>query len=206
MADTPKDRPASKVADLLDEYDLDGVGAELEARWTEDGPERMSLRELADHFNRRLLESALVDAGVSVLEVDAETAYRNLAGDDVSAGVRTDTRNRLERNGVDTNRLTQDFVTYQAIRTYLREWRGAEYEGPSDAEKVEKDHESIQRLLTRTLSVVEDRIENLRDTGRIRMGEFEVVLDVRVLCRECGTQHSVPELLRQGGCACQDGV
>lgn len=205
MVCTQDDRPASKVADLLDEYDLDGFGAELEARWTDDGPERMSLRELADYFNRRLLETALLDAGLSTLGSDVETTYENLTGDDVSAGVRTDTHSRLERSGVDPGELTRDFVTYQAIRTYLKEWRGAEYERPSDAEKVESDLESIQRLVTRTLSVIEGRLENLRDTGRIRMGEFEVIFGVRVLCQECGTQHQVPELLRQGGCTCGDG-
>ena len=202
MGGTTDDRPASKVARLLEAYDLEGLGQELEARWTADGDERMSLRALADLFNERLIERALLDAGMSALEADVGTAYESLAGDDVSTGVRTETRDRLERNGVDPDELESDFVTYQAIRTYLREHRGAEYEPVSDAEKVEKDLETIQRLVTRTLSVIEDRLEKLRDTDRIAIGEFEVVLTPRVLCQECGTQQSVPDLLRRGGCEC----
>ncbi len=42
MANTTDGRPSSKVARLIDEYELDGLGAEMEARWTGDGEERMS--------------------------------------------------------------------------------------------------------------------------------------------------------------------
>jgi hypothetical protein len=197
-------RPSSKVARLLAEYDLDGLGDELETRWTGDGVERTSLRDLADYFNRRLLERALVDAGLSALDSDVSTTYRNLTDGDVSTGVRTDTRARLENNGVDVEGLLSDFVSYQAIRSYLTEYRDAEYRRLSDEEKVEKDLKSIQRLMTRTLSVTEERIEKLAQTGRIDVGGFEVLLDVQVLCEDCGEQYAVSEFLTGRGCDCQE--
>ncbi|QIO22829.1 rod-determining factor RdfA [Haloarcula sp. JP-L23] len=202
MSSSTDDRPSSKVARLLDEYGLDEMGAELELRWTGDGYERMSLRDLADYFNKQLLEQALRDAGQAALDSDVETTYRNLTADDVSTGVRTDTRTRLEREGLDVESLERDFVTYQAIRSYLKEWRGAEYQKPSDEEKRANDRESIQRLLTRTLSVTEDRIEKLRDTDRIAVEEFEVFVDAQVLCQRCGTQYAVTEFIDNGGCDC----
>lgn len=52
----------SKVARLIDEYEWTGLGATLEARWTADGSERASLRDLADQFNERVLEAALREA------------------------------------------------------------------------------------------------------------------------------------------------
>ena len=203
MAEVADDRPSSKVARLIEGYEIAGFGEELERRWTATGAERMSLRDLADHFNKRLLEEQLLDAGMDALESSVESTYRNLTDEDVSIGVRTDTRNRLERNGIDVDALLGDFVTYQAIRTYLKEWRGAEYEGPTDAEKIAKDLESIQRLLTRTLSVTEDRIEKLRDSGRFDLADFEVLVDPQILCQECGRQYSVAELFEQQGCTCQ---
>lgn len=203
MADATQDRPSSKVARLIDDYDLADVGEELEARWTATGEERLSLRDLATVFNKRLLEKAMLDAGMNALESNVETTYRNLTDDDVSVGVRTDTRNQLEQNDVDVDGLLSDFVTYQAIRSYLKKWRGAAYEGPSDEEKIEKDLESIQRLLTRAMSVTEDRIEKLRDSGRFDLGEFEVLFDTQVLCQECGSQYTVTELFEQQGCDCQ---
>jgi len=199
----PTDRPDSKVARLIDRYGLDGVGAELERRWTADGDERLSLRDCATLFNERLLEAALRDAGQNALQRDVAVTYEQLTGEDVTAGVRTETRNRLEQVGVDAATLEADFVSYQAIRSYLTEYRDATYEGPTDAEKIESDIESIQRLLARTLSVTEDRVERLRDTGRLDIEEFEVLLDVQVLCQDCGSQYTVTELLESGGCDCQ---
>jgi len=203
MSDTTDSRPSSKVARLISEYGLDGLGEELEVRWTGDGVERSSLRDLADYFNERLLERALIDAGMAALDSDVSTTYRNLTDDDVSTGVRTDARNRLESNGVDVDGLESDFVSYQAIRSYLTEYRDAEYRRLSDEEKVEKDLQSIQRLMTRTLSVTEERIEKLAQTGRIDADEFEVLLDVQVLCGSCGEQYPISEFLDDRGCGCQ---
>ena len=203
MTDTTDTQPSSKVARLLSEYGLEGLGEELEDRWTGDGVERTSLRDLADYFNKRLLERALIDAGMSALDSDVSTTYRDLTDDDVSTGVRTDTRARLDSNGVDVDNLESDFVSYQAIRSYLTEYRGAEYRRLSDEEKVEKDLESIQRLMTRTLSVTEERIEKLTQTGRIDADGFEILLDVQVLCESCGRQYSVSEFLDERGCDCQ---
>jgi hypothetical protein len=139
---------------------------------------------------------------MSTLESELDATYEHLTEDEISTGVRTETRSRLERNGVDVDTLESDFVTYQAIRSYLKEWRGAEYEQISDAEKLEKDLETIQRLLTRTHSVTEHRIELLRDTDRIALERFEVLLDAQALCQECGTQYSLAELFERGGCDC----
>jgi len=57
--------------------------------------------------------------------------------------------------------------------------------------------------LTRTYSVIDQRIGTLRDTDRIALDEFEVFVDAQVLCQSCGAQHAVADLLEQGGCDCQ---
>jgi hypothetical protein len=196
---------ASKVARLIEEYGLDGLGAELETRWTGDGVERSSLRELADEFNERLLTARLREAGLATAPEDVDRLYHNLTDDDVSAGVRRDARGRLERDGIDVDTLESDFVTYQAIRSYLKRVRGAEYEGVDDAEKLRKDREAIGRLTTRLGSGTESRLDSLRETGRLDLGEFEVLVDVQVLCEECGRQHAVDDLFDRGGCVCRPG-
>jgi hypothetical protein len=67
---TNNNRPASKVARLIEEYELEGLGADLEARWTGDDNERMSLRDLATFFNQQLLRQALIaaDNGTGALD------------------------------------------------------------------------------------------------------------------------------------------
>jgi hypothetical protein len=202
MTENADHRPSNKVARLIEEHDLDGLGNELESSWTAEGDERMSLRALADVFNKRVLEAVLLNAGMGTVETDLDTIYRRLTTDKVSSGVRTETRNRLKRNDIDVAELEQDFVSYQAIRSYLVEWREASYDESSDEEKIEKDLETIQRLLTRTESVAADRIEKLGDTGRIDIDDFEIFLNMQVLCQGCGNQYDVATLLNQGGCEC----
>ncbi|WP_336136335.1 rod-determining factor RdfA [Natronomonas amylolytica] len=98
----------------MEEYDLQGIGAELEQLRTAD-EDRRSLRDLADCFNRHFLESALDSASIQHLESETENTYRLLTNDGVSSADRTRVRGRFERDGVDVDDLQGDFVTYQAF-------------------------------------------------------------------------------------------
>ncbi len=195
---------SSKVARLIADYDLgESFGDELERRWTADGEERTSLRDLADLFNERLLQSAMSSAGVSTVSGEVSNLYRLLTDDGVSSGMRTEARNRLERDGVDVDALERNFVSYQAIRSYLTKYRDAEYERPSEGEQVERVLDSVQRLRARLQSVTESSLDRLRSTGRIALGDFRLFVDVDVLCEECGAQYGVADLLERGGCDCE---
>lgn len=188
---------------MIREYELTGLGGELKAYWTGEGVERMSLRDLADYFNRELLEVKMERVGMSLLNNDVETIYRNLTDESVSAGVRTDTENKLSERGLDPDQLTREFVSYQTIRTYLKEYQDAEYTHLSDEEKIEKDRRMIDRLTTRSQSVATDRINKLISTDRISSSDFEVFANIEVLCQDCGTQYSIDDYLDQRGCDCQ---
>jgi len=196
---------SSKVARLIDGYDLgDDFGDELERLWTADGDERKSLRDLAALFNRRLLRVALARAGKSPVDGEVENLYRLLADDDVSSGMRTEARARLERDGVDVDRIERDFVTYQAIRSYLTEYRDAEYQESTATDQLETVTETIQRLRSRLQSITEDGLQRLRSTDRLTLGTFRLFVDVDVLCEDCGTQYGVVELLEREGCDCEE--
>ncbi|MFC6823402.1 rod-determining factor RdfA [Halopelagius fulvigenes] len=192
----------SKVGRLIGEYGLEGEGERLETYWTTDGEDRRSLRELADYFNRRLLRATMEAAGMNPLDGEVENTYRLLTDDDVSRGMQTQARQTLEREGVDVESLRSDFVSHQAIHTYLTKYREASREEQADVDRVEKGLETIQRLRSRTSAVSENIVENLAGTERIDLGDFEVLVDVRVFCRDCGTQYDVQELLNRGGCEC----
>ncbi len=201
------DRPGSgrgrrsKVARLLQEYDIEDLGAELERRWTAD-EDRQSLRELAAYFNQRILERALEDADVRPLDGEVENIYRLLT-DDSSGADRTRIRRRLERDGLDVDAIENDFVTYQAIRTYLKKHRGAEYT-PDETDPVEREITNIQQLRGRVDSVTEGKLEQLRASGHLELGTFRTLVDVRVVCEDCNTQFSAVELLERGHCNCSE--
>ncbi len=201
MTTSTDGKPSNKVAELIETYDLDGLGGELKAYWTGEGVERMSLRDLAAYFNKELLEVKMEVAGMSVINNDTDRIYRHLTSDSISSGVRTDTENELSEHGIDPAQLKQEFVSHPTLRTYLREYQDAEYEEISDEEKLDKDRQMIDRLLTRSQSVATDRIEKLISTDRISSSDFEVFVDMNVLCQDCGTQYSVDTYL-EGGCDC----
>jgi hypothetical protein len=196
----------SKVGRLIDEYELGDEGERLESYWTSEGDDRLSLRELADYFNRRLLRASMEMAGMNPLDGEVENTYRLLTADDVSRGMQTQARQTLEREGVDVDSLRTDFVSHQAVHTYLTKYRGASQESQADVDRIEKGSETIQRLRSRTAAVSENIVENLANTGRIELGDSEVLVDIRVFCRECGTQYDVQELLSRGGCDCGGDV
>lgn len=190
-----------KVARLIDEYDLSGVGANLERLWTADEPERKSLRELADVFNQRLVERTMAEAEMQTINGEVENVYRLLTDEAVSEGDRTRVRRRLEHEGVDVEALTSDFVSYQAIRTYLTDYRGAEY-SVSEKDRIKRTTQNIQQLRSRLETVTESKLERLRNAGHISLGEFRILVDSSVICEECGTQLSVEELLDEKQCNC----
>lgn len=194
----------SKVARLIDEYGIGAAyGDRLEALWTADGSERESLRALADRFNKRLLDAAITDAGMSTVDGEVANIYRLLTDEDVSSGNRIEARRRLEQHGVHVDQIERDFVTYQAIRSYLKEYRDAQYEDGNSADRTDSVIDTIQRLKSRTRSVAERSLDQLRGAGHITLGEFRLFIDVSVHCEECETQYEFVELVKRGGCDCE---
>ena len=191
----------SKVVRLIEEYEMSEIGDELVELWTA-AEDRRSLRELATYFNRQLLQRALEKADVRPLDGEVENIYRLLTGE-VSGADRTRIRRRLERDGVDVDRLEKDFVTYQAIRTYLKKHRGAEYT-PDETDPIEREISNIQQLRGRVDSVTEGKIEQLQSAGNLDIGEFRTLVDVKIVCVDCNTQFDAIELLERGRCNCAD--
>lgn len=200
MSDSGSGR-RGKVEKLIDEHDLDGIGDRLERRWTATGDERKSLRDLADEFNRELLHATINDAEMQPLDGDIENVYRLLTADSVSAANRTRAERRLDREDVDVDQLRQEFVTYQAIRTYLKDHRGVSYSGETK-DRTESEKEHIQRLRGRVRAVADSKLTQLRRNGDIEFGSVRTLVEVNVLCEDCGTQYDIETLLDKGGCDC----
>ncbi len=94
-------------------------------------------------------------------------------------------------------------MTYQAIRSYLKDHRGAEYT-PSEADPLEREATNIQQLRGRTVAVTERKLEQLRDSDQLVLDEFRTLVNIQIICEGCNTQLDVFELLEGGGCECSD--
>jgi len=191
----------NKVVHLIEAYELQDIGLELEQSWTAE-EDRRSLRDLAKYFNQQLLERTLEEASLQYLDGEVENTYRLLTDDEVNSAESTRVQRRLERDGIDVDELKKDFVTYQAIRSYLKDHRGAEYT-PTEADPLEREVTNVQKLRGRMVSVTEGKLEQLQASGELTLGEFRTLADIRVVCEDCNTQFDVLDLLDRGGCSCE---
>ncbi|QIO21145.1 rod-determining factor RdfA [Haloarcula sp. JP-L23] len=198
--------PENKVSRLIDQYDLTGIGAELERRWTAEGDARASLRELATEFNHRLVEAALAAENESLLDGEAANLYRLLTDEDTSTGARTKARHRFRRSGLDVEDLRADFVSHRAIHTYLTTCR--EVTPPSDRDDDDEDptarrKRTLDRLTSRVERVTAGTLRDLSAAGELTVDDVDVYVDVQVHCPTCGAQYGLHDLLSRGGCDCQ---
>lgn len=197
-------RRRSKVARIIQEYDLTGMEEELVTLWTGLDGERYSLRDLAEYVNHELLRTAMENAGMSPLDGEVENTYRLLTDDDTTAGMQIEAKSALEHEGVDVDQLSRNFVSHQAIHSYLTKYRDVDFPcDTADTNQVEKTSETITRLQNRLVAVAENSLQSLQKTDRISLGDFNVFVDVRVICEECGAQTSIIDVLKDGGCECQ---
>jgi DNA-binding transcriptional ArsR family regulator len=158
--------PSCKIDRMAADYDLSKEAERLGEYWTRDD-ERYSLRELAVHFNHQLLRAAMERARLNPLDGEVENTYRLLTDDDVSQGMRTQARNRLQKQGVNVDQLQSDFVSYGTVRRHLKRCLGAERESSStDATSADTSAQRIAALQNRTVAVTENTLSQLSSAGR----------------------------------------
>jgi hypothetical protein len=143
------------------------------------------------------------EADMNPLTGEVENTYRLLTDDDISSGVQVEAETTLERNGINVDELKNDFVSHQTIYTYLTKYRNVEYSSTEDSEQIEATINTVQRLQSRLIAVVENSLDSLRNSERLVLGEYSVFIDVQVLCEDCGTQFELLTLLRTGRCKCE---
>lgn len=201
--DSTRPGPRLKVARVIEEYDLDGMGERLERSWTGRGEPQRSLRELEHRLNRAILRKGMERAGMDPVEGDVETAYELLAGD-ASSGDRVQKRRELERNGVDVDAVEEDFVSHRAVHSYLRNHRDVERSDPAPSDRLAKGQERIERLKGRTGAVTADVIDRLQEADLLDAADVDAIVNVRVLCNDCGRSYEVIEFIQDGGCDCEE--
>lgn len=200
-----------KVLKSSQKYGLEGVGADLERKWTrDDRSERYSIRELATYLNSAIVKQVFKDIGHAPPEMNAEEVYKLLTDDDAPQEDVEFILTWLRQNGVDPDELVSDFVSYHTVFNYLREVRGVESpdKKPSDpSEKKENAISRVKRLQRRLEDVSEKTVETLKNNGVVPDRDFSIRVNIRVECPNCGRTTSLIEFFRKEGCKCdtEDG-
>lgn len=189
-----------KIGRNVRRYDL----ARFDERLRERRRDGASLRDLETVVNTAILRAALRSADADVVG-DVDGIYAALADDDASAGERTATRERLARRGVDVDALSEDFVSYQTVRTHLRECLDV----PTGRESTltrEDARGTVEWARSRSEGIVERTLERLGRRDDVATGTLDVSQVVRVTCAECESSYPVEEFLERGGCDCDPGA
>lgn len=194
----------SKVGRVIEKYGLSGMAEELERRWRGERRERQSLRDLAVFFNERVLESAVEGGEEPVIEGEIANYYELLTGDDVPRSARTQAETKLGRNGVDVEAVRSDFVTHQAIYSFLTKVRDVSppETDRTPGESVEGRRATIERLRNRLSAVTATSLRELSNAGAITIGSFDVLVTVQIHCQDCGSTRAVGDLLDARSCDC----
>jgi hypothetical protein len=189
---------ACKVDRVSETWGLENIDERLRRR--REGSDA-SLRDLEEFFNREVLEAALRDARAEVVQGEVENTYRLLTADDVSSGAEVEVRDRLERSGVDPEAVTADFVSYQTIRSHLRNCLDIETERSTELTPTDGKN-TVFKLLSRTEVITKRTIDRLRSAGHVAVGDVDVTMSLRVTCTECGEEYAFSRLVDRGGCGC----
>jgi hypothetical protein len=198
-----KQTRSCKLDRIAAEYDLHRDAEQLKEYWTRDA-DRYSLRDLAIHFNQQLLRMAMERAGLNPLDGEVENTYRLLTDDDVSQGMRTQARNRLQKHDIDVEQLNSDFVSYGTVNRHLKDCLGVERDSnDTDGDSAQKGAQRIAALQNRTGAVTENTLSQLHSAGELAAGDIGVFVDITVSCPKCGMHAPVREFIENGGCHCE---
>lgn len=197
------DECGCKVGRIVGRHDLTALDDELAMYWTGQGEERLSLRELAEYVNQEVLRAAMEDAGAAYKDGEVENTLRLLTDDDVSSGARTETRKELEHASVPVDQVEGDFISHQTVYNHLTNCLDVSMETPDEEERVDRARDKIRALQNRTVAVTDDTIDRLRKNDALDLGEFNVLVDVAIICEDCGNHFTAGDLLEQGSCDCE---
>lgn len=190
-----------KIDRVCRAYDIHDADERLRYRHQKN---KDSLRDLEAFLNTRILRQAMEEAGMSVLDGEADQYYHALvAGEDgESVYARSQVETILRDAGVDVAQVQQDFVSYRTVKTHLNDCLGLSTSRLSQPDPG-NDRDTIAKLSNRIKQVADKALTRLRSHGIVQITEPRVTVDVTVRCGGCGRRHDLLQFLTvQQTCPC----
>lgn len=193
-----------KVGKVVSQFGDESFHQDLVDWWTMEGGGK-STRQMAVEINQAYLRAELRDSGYRPLEGEVENIYQLLTGGEVSEGMRTQTRNRLEWHDIDVDALEKEFVSHQTVYRHLTDCLDESY--PEDtrepAEQLSDSRDRMFTLASRCEQVTENDLSRLSKNDLLAIDEFDVTVEIAVTCHDCGTRYELGRLLELQGCDCK---
>lgn len=188
--------PQNHIEHLEDKYELETLGADLEAHWLGENVQRLSVRELANMANTQILGATLRDNGI----INDEPIISSLATH-LKNGEAPLATAELKERGVNVTAVCDDFIDYHVVYRYLTEERD-----------IVQNRDETRFTSVKTLKTLEDRVKTtyrrtirqLQTAGQLTGPAPVVDVDVGLRCRQCGTRTSAMIYLQSGSCPAPD--
>lgn len=178
-----------KVRQIARKYEMNDLGDELERKYTALG-NRKSLRELEETVNLKILDHST--RGAKVSESEYRDCVHRLKSDELEL-----TEERLNALGVDGSEIIGDMVSYETIRSYLRNTRGVtadlQYNTPA------KSAETVARVEARLRQILESMLKSHHGRGELP-AEPDIETNFQVICPDCETPVSAVKYLKLQTC------
>jgi DNA-binding transcriptional ArsR family regulator len=190
-----------KVGTVADHWGVPEIHDKLATRWTD---EDCSVRDLTDQFNRRLLRAGFEQSDRIPIDGEIENLYRVLTAEDIDAGARTQAREQLRQDGIPIEEIESQFVSHQTVYRHLRNCLDLSRDSEAETadERIERWRDRIDALRARTAAVTDRGVSQLASQDAIDGEEFDVLVEITVVCSDCGQFYELGELLDDGGCDC----
>jgi DNA-binding transcriptional ArsR family regulator len=187
-----------KVGRVAEEYDV----SEITARLVDDWQSGTSVRKLTEELNERVVQSALTAANVGQVEWSRTPVYEALHTDELSDAEAVQIRRELDRAGVDVDELSSALVSHQTVYRHLKRCLDASKgDDPTPDERRETARDTVYALRQRTEAVTESTLETLRSAGVTDLGDADVLVDLQVVCNDCGRSMDFESAITDG-CDC----
>lgn len=165
-----------KLHGLIQKYELTDLADDLERQYTPPGP-CATLRDLSQKVNETILDLNTRSARISEAEYDE--CLDLLRADD-----RELTEDKLDRLGVDGEKVLTEMISHGTVQNYLRtyrdvEKRGRRYNTPEESAATISGYQNgIEKYLRSRVAAHSER-------GEIA-GEPDVEVTVNLRCHTCG--------------------
>ena len=165
-----------KIGRITTDYNLQDVVSNPAENWQSG----TSVRRLTEALNKAVVGAELNKTNVRNVEF----------------------RRELKRAGINVEQLSSDLVSHQTVYRHLTQCVGVSNDdSQTPDERREKARNTVYALQQRTGLVTESTLDTLQSVGITDLGNVEVIVDLQVVCGDCGQTMDLKSALSEG-CNC----
>ena len=184
-----------KIGRVTTTHEIPTVDTDIVDRWQSG----TSIRRLTEELNKEIIASELDAANVGNIEWSRTPVYEMLRTDELSDAEEIEIRRELKRAGINVEQLAADLVSHQTVYRHLTNCLDASKgDEQTPDERRDQARNTVHALQQRTELVIQSTLESLQSANITDLGEPEVLVDLQIVCSDCGASMDFETALNEG--------